>query len=99
MALLACSTPPPSSITADGASPPLSSRVEAVAAYDTIYADVCGRNTDMMSSYLPTACYIRCLKVDSNGKLAGSHRKLHAFISPHVSSGSNFTVFELFGVR
>eukprot|EP00729_Bicosta_minor_P010083 gene10083-7820_t len=37
--------------------------------------------------------------VDSNGKLAGSHRKLHAFISPHVSSGSNFTVFELFGAK
>ena len=27
------------------------------------------------------------------------HRKLHAFINPHVSSGSRYTVFDLLGCR
>ncbi len=34
--------------------------------------------------------------VDGNGMLA-RHRKLHAFVSPHLSSGDEFTVFDLRG--
>ncbi len=31
--------------------------------------------------------------------LVARHRKLHAFINPHISSGSEYTVFDLNGVR
>jgi predicted amidohydrolase len=35
--------------------------------------------------------------VDGDG-LVASHRKLHAFLSPHLSSGDEYTVFDLDGV-
>ncbi len=31
--------------------------------------------------------------------LVAAHRKLHAFVSPHLSSGDRFTVFDLLGCR
>ncbi len=34
-----------------------------------------------------------------DGKVAAKFRKLHAFINPHVSSGSDYVVFDLPGVR
>lgn len=36
--------------------------------------------------------------VTENGVIA-KHQKLHAFVSPHLSSGDNFTVFDLNGIR
>ncbi len=36
--------------------------------------------------------------VDQNG-LVARHRKLHAFVNPHLKSGEEFTVFDLFGCR
>lgn len=36
--------------------------------------------------------------VDKNGLLA-RHRKLHPFISPYLTAGNTYTVFELFGLR
>ena len=36
------------------------------------------------------------VSVDENGVIA-KHRKLHPFISPHLSAGSEYTIFNLFG--
>lgn len=36
--------------------------------------------------------------VDANG-LVAKHRKMHAFVNPHLSSGDAFTVFDLAGCR
>jgi len=36
--------------------------------------------------------------LDGNGMIA-NHRKLHAFINPHLSNGNEYTVFDLKGVR
>ena len=64
-----------------------------------IGAGLLEREEDPSNPTAPPTIYNTYVVVDSSGKLAGSHRKLHAFISPHVSSGSNFTVFELFGAK
>ena len=40
--------------------------------------------------------YNTCVCVDSNG-LAAKHRKLHPFISAHLSPGNEYTVFDLHG--
>lgn len=44
------------------------------------------------------ALYNAYVCVNGDGLIA-NHRKLHAFINPHLSSGSEYTVFELDGVR
>ena len=40
-----------------------------------------------------------CYAAVSPQGFVARHRKLHAFISPHLCSGSEFTVFDLAGVR
>lgn len=42
--------------------------------------------------------YNAYLCVDQNGVVA-RHRKLHAFVNPHLQSGNAFTVFELLGTK
>lgn len=44
------------------------------------------------------AVYNTYVCVTGEGMIA-RHRKLHAFINPHISSGSEYTVFDLGGVR
>jgi predicted amidohydrolase len=44
------------------------------------------------------AVYNTYVCVTGEGMVA-RHRKLHAFINPHISSGSEYTVFDLEGVR
>ncbi len=42
--------------------------------------------------------YNTCVAVGPRGFLA-RHRKLHAFVNPHLSSGDSYTLFDLGGVR
>ena len=62
----------------------------------TILAGLLEREQDPATGEL--RIYNTCVAVSPGGFLA-RHRKLHPFVSPHLSAGSAYTMFDLGGIR